>query len=291
MGNSRISMLVALLMNAVNVGGNALLVFGFGMGVAGVAIPTVLSRVVAAAVILALLCGKRHEIHLQRGMSWRPDWGMVRNIMSVGVPNGVENSLFQLGKIVMLSLISTCGTASIAASAIGNNVAQYQILGGMSVGIAMVTVVSQCVGAGDYEKVRAYTRKLVKLSYLFILLMVGLTLALLPLILHLYNVSPEADSYAIRCILLHGFSACVFWPLAFTLPNTLRAAGDAKFTMIVSVTVMWIVRIGCGYLLGGYFGWGVFGVWTAMILDWCFRIPAFLLRYRGHKWEHMSLVG
>ncbi len=220
MGNSRISMLVALLMNAVNVGGNALLVFGFGMGVAGVAIPTVLSRVVAAAVILALLCGKRHEIHLQRGMSWRPDWGMVRNIMSVGVPNGVENSLFQLGKIVMLSLISTCGTASIAANAIGNNVAQYQILGGMSVGIAMVTVVSQCVGAGDYEKVRAYTRKLVKLSYLFILLMVGLTLALLPLILHLYNVSPEADSYAIRCILLHGFSACVFWPLAFTLPNT-----------------------------------------------------------------------
>ena len=181
MGNSRISMLVALLMNAVNVGGNALLVFGFGMGVAGVAIPTVLSRVVAAAVILALLCGKRHEIHLQRGMSWRPDWGMVRNIMSVGVPNGVENSLFQLGKIVMLSLISTCGTASIAANAIGNNVAQYQILGGMSVGIAMVTVVSQCVGAGDYEKVRAYTRKLVKLSYLFILLMVGLTLALLPL--------------------------------------------------------------------------------------------------------------
>lgn len=119
MGNSRISMLVALLMNAVNVGGNALLVFGFGMGVAGVAIPTVLSRVVAAAVILALLCGKRHEIHLQRGMSWRPDWGMVRNIMSVGVPNGVENSLFQLGKIVMLSLISTCGTASIAANAIG----------------------------------------------------------------------------------------------------------------------------------------------------------------------------
>ena len=151
MGNSRISMLVALLMNAVNVGGNALLVFGFGMGVAGVAIPTVLSRVVAAAVILALLCGKRHEIHLQRGMSWRPDWGMVRNIMSVGVPNGVENSLFQLGKIVMLSLISTCGTASIAANAIGNNVAQYQILGGMSVGIAMVTVVSQCVGAGDYD--------------------------------------------------------------------------------------------------------------------------------------------
>lgn len=290
MGNSKISMLVALLMNAVNVGGNALLVFGFGMGVAGVAIPTVVSRVVAAAVILALLCGKKHEIHLQRGMSWRPDWGMIHNIMSVGVPNGVENSLFQLGKIVMLSLISTCGTASIAANAIGNNIAQYQILGGMSVGIAMVTVVSQCVGAGDYEKVRAYTRNLMKLSYLFILLMVGVTLALLPLILRLYNVSPEANSYAIRCILLHAISACVFWPLAFALPNTLRAAGDAKFTMVVSVTVMWIVRIGCGYLLGGYFGWGVFGVWTAMILDWCFRIPPFLLRYRGHKWEHMSLV-
>ena len=290
MGNSRVSMLVALLMNGINVGGNALLVFGFHLGVAGVAIPTLVSRIVAAAVILGLLCSAKHEIHFERDMSLRPDWNMIRNIMSVGIPNGVENSLFQLGKILMLSLISSFGTASIAANAIANNFAQYQILGGMSVGIAMVTVVSQCVGAGDYEKVRRYTRKLMKLSYLFIVIMVVVTLALMPLILRLYNVSAEADAYAVRCILLHGGMACLIWPMAFTLPNTLRAAGDARYTMVVSVLVMWAVRIGCGYLLGAYFGLGILGVWIAMILDWAVRIPFFLLRYRGSRWEHMSLV-
>lgn len=290
MGNSRISMLVALLMNAVNVCGNAILVFGLHMEVAGVAIPTLVSRIVAAAVILGLLCRKKYEIHFSREESLRPDWNMIRNIMAVGIPNGVENSLFQLGKILMLSLITTFGTASIAANAIGNNIAQYQILGGQSVGIAMITVVSQCVGAGNYEQVRYYTRKLVKLGYLFIIVMVAITLALLPLVLHLYNVSPEANTYALRCILLHGSCACIFWPLAFTLPNTLRAAGDARYTMIISVASMWLVRIGCGYLLGGYFGLGVLGVWIAMILDWCVRIPLFMVRYRGHKWENMSLV-
>lgn len=291
MGNSRISMIVALIMNVVNVGGNALLLFGFGMGVEGVAIPTLISRIVAAAIILSLLCNTKHEIHFSRDMSFRPDWGMIRNIMSVGVPNGVETSLFQLGKIIMLSLISSFGTASIAANAIGNNIAQYQILGGVSVGIAMVTVVSQCVGAGNYEEVRRYTRKLLKMGYVFIIIMVAITMVLLPLILHLYNVSPEANAYALSCITLHGVTACFLWPMAFTLPNTLRAAGDAKYTMIVSAAVMWIVRIGFGYLLGGYFGLGVFGVWVAMILDWCVRIPLFLVRYCGHKWEHMSLVG
>ena len=291
MGNSRVSMVVALIMHAVNVGGNALLLFGFGLGVEGVAIPTLVSRIVAAALILGLLCNRRHVVHFSRGMSFRPDWGMIRNILSVGVPNGVENSLFQLGKITMLSLISSFGTASIAANAIANNIAQYQILGGVSVGLAMVTVVSQCVGAGDYGEVRRYTRKLLQLGYIFIFIMVAITLVLLPLILYLYHVSPEANAYATRCILLHGLSACAMWPMAFTLPNTLRAAGDAKYTMLVSVAVMWTVRIGVGYLLGGYFGLGVFGVWVAMILDWVARIPLFLLRYRGHKWEKMSLVG
>ena len=291
MGNSRISMLVAMIMNVINVSGNALLLFGFGMGVEGVAIPTLLSRIVAAVFILSLLCSQKHEIHFSRGMSFRPDWGMIRNIMSVGIPNGVETSLFQFGKIAVLSLISSFGTASIAANAITNNIAQYQILGGISVGIAMVTVVSQCVGAGDYEEVRRYTVKLLKMGYVFIWVMVGITMALLPLILHFYNVSPEANAYALRCIFLHGIASCLLWPMAFSLPNTLRAAGDAKYTMIVSVTVMWIVRIGFGYLLGSYFGMGVFGTWVAMILDWCVRIPLFLVRYRGHKWEHMSLVG
>lgn len=290
MGNSRVSMMIALAMNGINIAGNALLLFVFDLGVAGVAISTLVSRIVAAAVALALLCNREHEIHFSMDASWKPDLHMIRNIMSVGIPNGVESSLFQLGKIVMLSLISGFGTAAIAANAITNSVATYQIVGGHAVGLAMVTVISQYVGAGKYGEVRRYTKKLLKLSYLLVLLMVVITLALFPLILYLYHVSAEANVYAIRCVLFHSVGACLLWPASFTLPHTLRAAGDAKYTMVVSIASMWIVRIGFGYLLGGYFGLGVFGVWVAMILDWCCRIPLFYLRYRGSKWEHMSLI-
>lgn len=290
MGNSRISMVIAIAMNAINVAGNALLLFVFDMGIAGVAIATLFSRIVAAIVAMALLCNEKHEIHFPKGGSWKPDWNMIRNIMSLGIPNGLESSLFQLGKIVMLSLISGFGTAAIAANAITNNMATYQIIGGHSVGLAMVTVVSQYVGAGKYDEVRRYTKRLMKLSYLLVLVMVSITLVLFPLILYLYDVSDEANYYAIQCVLFHSAAACFLWPASFTLPHALRAAGDAKYTMFVSIASMWIVRVGFGYLLGGYFGMGVFGVWVAMILDWCCRIPLLYLRYRSNRWQQMLLI-
>jgi putative MATE family efflux protein len=289
MGNSRVSMNVSIIMNIINISGNALLVFYFRMGVAGVAWPTLVSRAFAAVVIILLLLSKKNEICLPRPISLRLDRGIIRNILWIGVPNGIESGMFQLGKLLLLSLVSGFGTASIAANSMGNSICSFQILGGQSISLAIITVVSRCVGAGDYAAAREYTKKLMKLAYISMWALCAGVLALLPLILRLYSVSAEAESLATTIIWIHGVFGMTVWPLAFTLPNTLRAAGDTRFTMTVSAVSMWTVRIGAGYLIGGYMGFGVVGVWVAMIIDWFVRLAFFVWRYRGDRWEKMAL--
>ena len=288
MGNSKISMWVSLVMNIINGAGNALLIFGFRMGVEGVAIPTLVSRIFAAAAMLILL--RRPGLPLRvEGLSLRHDRYIVRNILRFGVTNGLESSMFQLGKILLLSTVSVLGTASVAANAIGNTFATFQCIAGNALGLGIVTVVSQCVGAGSYEKARFYTNKLVKTAYLCMGVSIVLVYFSLPFFLRLYNVSAEAERYARQVIWMHGFFGMLIWPLSFTLPQALRAAGDTRFTMVVSSVSMWTMRVGFGILLGRYLGFGVVGIWMAMFVDWCLRIALFLPRYLGHRWETMAL--
>ncbi len=287
MGNSGVSMRVSLLMNGINVAGNAILIFGLHMGVEGVAIPTLVSRMVAAVVILALLGRPGLAVKVGRP-TFHHDLQMMKNILRFGVPNGMEGAMFQLGKIMLLSTIATMGTASVAANAIGNTLSGIEIAPGLAIGLGMVTVVSQCVGAGEIEKARYYTRKLMKMAVIAIAITVTLITVALPLILRLYNVSAEAGTYARQLMWTYGAAGILIWALAFTLPQALRAAGDLRFTMIVSSASMWIVRVGFGILLGRM-GFGVLGVWLAMYCDWVVRISFFLPRYRGHKWEHMGI--
>lgn len=148
MGNSQISMLTSLIMNVVNIIGNGILIYGLHMGVAGAAIPTLVSRILAALMIIPLLCREKYPVHLRHAMSFRFEGHTIRKILHIGVPNGMENSMFQLGKILVLSLVSTFGTASIAANAVSNTIALFQVLPGMAMGLAVITVISQCVGAG-----------------------------------------------------------------------------------------------------------------------------------------------
>lgn len=288
MGNSKISMWVSLLTNLINVAGNALLIFGFHMGVEGVAIPTLVSRAVGAVVIVALLRRPDLPLRVER-FTLRHDKYVVKNILRFGVPNGLESSMFQLGKILLLSTVAVLGTASVAANAIGNTVCTFQCVPGNALGLAMVTVVSRCVGAGNYEKARFYTRKLMKFTYFFMWGAIALVLALLPLIMRLYNVSDQAASYARQIIWMHGIAAAVLWPASFTLPQALRAAGDTQFTMVVSTASMWTLRVGLGVLLGRFWGFGVLGIWMAMFADWALRVAFFLPRFLGHKWETMGV--
>ena len=290
MGNSKVSMQVSIVMNVINVAGNAILIYGFHRGTEGVAIPTLVSRMVAAILILGLLCNQTRVLHLEKTLRYHLNGSMVKRILNIGVPNGLENSMFQLGKILVLSLVSTFGTSAIAANAVSNAVALFQILPGMAISLAVTTVISRCVGAGDYEQAKYYTRKLLKITYCCMAVTVALIFAVLPLIMKVYNLSAGTSAESEKILLFHGCSAILVWPIAFNLPAVFRASGDVRYSMITSIVSMWIFRIAFSYILGKYMGIGVFGVWIAMIIDWCFRAILFVYRYFSGKWQGRSAV-
>ena len=290
MGNSAVAMKISMLMNAINLGGNALLIFVFHRGVEGVAIPTLVSRTVACVIMMFLMNNQKHTLHLYHPFSFKTDWGLLKKILYIGVPNGLENSMFQLGKILVLSIVTSFGTASIAANAVSNNVATFAVLPGMSVGFAILTVGAQCVGAGDYEQVRYYTKKLMKIVYVSLFAANILVVLAVPYIIKIYGLSAEASHYAHKILIYHSICAVTIWPLSFSLPNTLRAAADVTYTMILSIISMWIFRIGFSVVLGVYCHMGVFGVWVAMTIDWLFRAVCFSIRYLRGKWKHAALV-
>ena len=285
MGNSNIAMKTSLLMNSINVFGNALLIFGFHRGVEGVAIPTVVSRGVACVVILILLNNQEHKLHILHPYPFKIKWNVLKKILYIGIPNGLENSMFQLGKIAVLSLVSGLGTASLAANAVGNNIANFAILPGMSFGFALLTVCAQCVGAGDFEQVKYYTKHMMRVEYLCLIASNLIVILALPFILSVYNLSDEAAQYANDIILYHAACVVTIWPLSFTLPNTLRAAADVKVTMVLSIISMWVFRFGFSYLLAIEFHMGIFGVWVAMTIDWLVRGIFFVCRYRSGRWQ------
>ncbi|MCI9340423.1 MAG: MATE family efflux transporter [Dorea sp.] len=290
MGNSRVSMLVSIIMNVINVTGNAILIYGFHRGTEGVAIPTLVSRIVAAVIIIVLLCDEKQILHIRRSWRYRVDWTHVKKILSVGVPNGLENSMFQLGKILVLSLVSTFGTYAIAANAVSNAIALFQILPGMAINLAVTTVIARCVGAGDYEQVRYYNKKLLLITHIGITGMVLGVFTLLPLIIRAYNLSDITAEVTKQIIYFHGLSAIIIWPASFSLPSTFRASGDAKACMIISMVSMWLFRIIFSYILGKYMGMGVFGIWVAMVVDWAFRALCFIIRYFRGGWRKQALV-
>lgn len=290
MGNSKITMLVSIIMNIINISGNAILIYGLHRGTEGVAIPTLVSRAVAAILVTILLCNQKRLLHIQRTFRFQLDGKMIKRILYIGIPSGMENSMFQLGKILVLSLISTFGTYAIAANAVSNAVAMIQILPGMAITLAVTTVIARCVGAGDYEQVHYYTKKLNILTILAQCVSNGIIFLLLPFILQAYNLSDLTARTALHILLFHAVMSIIIWPFAFTLPATLRAAGDVKFTMGISIISMWVFRIVLSYVLAGYMGLGVFGVWVAMVIDWCFRAICFIIRYVRGKWKYKCAV-
>ena len=287
MGNSRLPMYVSALMNALNIAGNAIFVYGFHRGVDGVALSSLLSRAVAAILILGLLHNRHSVIHVEHLLRFRFDLPLMGSILGIGVPSSLEGGVFQLGRVLLVSMISTFGTAQISANAVANNLDNFGVIPGQALGLAMITVAGQCVGAADWDQVRFYVKKLMKITYACIwLLNIPLLLAL-PLILKLYSLSEQTAWYAFWLVVIHNGSAMLVWPASFTLPNALRAAGDVKVPMAISMGSMMLFRVGGGWLLGVYLGLGVFGVWFAMLIDWAFRTLCFLLRVRRKLWlEH-----
>ena len=279
MGNSRVSMVVSLIMNGINIVGNAICIFGLGMGVEGVAIPTLVSRMVAAVMIMILVRHPDNVIRVTSISQLRPRKDMVGKILSVGIPSGLENGMFQFGKLFLQSLVSTLGTADIAGFAVASNLVTLEYLAGNALGLGLITIVGQCVGAGEVEQAKSYTKKLLVINYLAAAVVCLVIVAFRNPIVSFYNLSQEAAVLTASLLVVHSV-AMIVWPPAFVVPNALRAGMDTRFTMTVSVFSMWAFRIGFGYLFVKAFHFGVLGIWYGMFIDWVFRAALFVWRFR-----------
>jgi len=288
MGNSRISMVSSLFINLVNIGGNALLIFVFDMGVAGAAIATTVSRFIAMAYLLIKLFCEKHDLSISI-LSMKPDFSIMKKIMRIGIPSGFESSMFQLGRVIVVTLISTFGTAQIAANAFANNLDSFGVIPGKALQLAAITIVGQCVGAGREDEAIRYTKKIVKWSYITMAIFNIVIEATLPLTIQLYNISDEAKHLGIILVLIHTGFAMLIWTPSFVLQSCLRAGGDVQFPMIVVIGSMWVFRIVFSYIFGKYCGLGAIGVWIAMVMDWIFRMIMFIWRFKSGKWLHESI--
>jgi len=290
MGNSRISMTSSLVMNILNIGGNATLIFGFGLGIDGAAIATISARFFAMLYLFICICNKKEEIHASF-KGHRLDSSLIGKILFVGLPTCFENSVFQMGRILVVSIITTFGTVQIAANAVANNLDSFGCIPGQGMQLAMITVIGQCIGAGDDEQTLYYARKMMRLTYVLSAAANLLVITTMPLTLRLYpSLSREALELAFVLVLIHTGIGILIWPSSFVLPNILKAGGDARFTMAVSMISMVVMRIVFSYILAVGFGLGAIGVWISMIMDWIFRSAFFFVRYKKGKWLHGMLV-
>lgn len=290
MGNSKIPMMSSLMMNLLNLAGNAIGVLYFNAGVSGIGLATIGSRAIAAAFILVLAFKEGQLIHLKWENILKIDRPMLNRILKIAVPNGIENGILQLGRVMLVSIIAGFGTTQIAANGITNSLVLMPISFAQAMNLAIVTIIGQCVGSNDYVQVKYYMKKLIIWTYVGSALLLTLHTLALPALLSFYHLAPEISDLAYKLILIHNVTAFFLFPMAMTFSNALRATGDAKFTMMVSIGAMFAFRLVAAYVFGVYFGLGVIGIWIAMIFDWLFRTFAFSLRYRSMKWMNYRVV-
>lgn len=290
MQRTNVTMYVSLLMNTINIIGNAVGIFVFHAGVAGVAVPTLISRAVAAVILTGLAFDLKNEISVswKNILSWKKK--TLSKILRIAVPGGIENGLFALGRVLVTSIVALFGTAQIAANGVAGSVDTIAILVVNAVNLAIVPVVGQCIGAGEKEQAEYYTGKLMKVSYAATGILGILVVLLLPFILSFFSLSRE--TYTLSCILIisHNILAFALHPTSFNLANSLRASGDVKVTMWTGIGSMMVFRLGTAYVLGIVMGLGIYGVWAAMGMDWLARSVVFVIRYLSGKWKEMKTI-
>ena len=207
--------------------------------------------------------------------------------MYIGIPSGIEGGIFQLGRVLVVSIISNFGTIQIAANGVANSLDSMGCIIGQAMNLAMITVIGRCAGAGDKEQIRYYTRKLIWISYVATAVMNILILSLLNPILSLYGLGAETTRLSYILVMIHNGIAIFLWPISFTFPNMLRACNDVRYPMVISTFSMFAFRIGFSYIIGMQLGMGAIGVWIAMVIDWIFRSACFIGRYMHGDWKRM----
>ena len=285
-GNSQVPMKIALLINVLKIGFNAVLIYGLGMGVAGAALSTLLCRAAAAVILILKLTRLRNSpVSLSGILDMRLVPSMIRRILRIGVPTGLESSMFQFGRLLTQRIFPIFGTGVMAANAVAGVLNSISFMTGNAYCMALLTVVSQCIGAGDYDAAKKHAAKLVKITWITIFIISGLTFVFREFLAGLFNLSPEALGTAKIFLSIHCVSMAIGWTFSFAIPNALRAAGDAKYVMIVATVSMWVVRVSAAYFLAFTLKIGPAAVWIAMGLDFISRGVCYVLRWRRGKWQ------
>lgn len=289
-GNSRVSMHASLVMNAVNVAGNALLIFVFDMGVLGAALATLAGRVFAAVYVMMRLQQAENPLRISGLRALYPDGALIGRIMRLGVPNGVERSAFQVGKLIVSHWVAGLGTAAIAANAVLNSLSEVVNIPGSAVSMAVIPVIGQCLGAGEKEQAKENLRRLFLLSSVGTALSNALMFVFVPYLAGWFGLSPQAHALAVQIMRTIDAASIVLWSASFTLPYALRAGGDARYIMTVTMTSMWVMRLGLCWLFVTQMGLGLQGVWYSMFADWALRGLLFSLRLRGGRWMNHRII-
>ncbi len=290
MNHTGTTMKVSILMNAINVIGNFICVYLFKMGAAGVAWPTLVSRIVASILMFSLCFNKELPVNVNWTDILTFKNSIISKILSIAIPNGVENGLFQLGKVLVSTFVATYGTIQIAANGVTNSLCVLCYATEMAMQLAVVTVVGQCVGANDYDQAKYYIRKMQILAFVMAVVNNAILYLLSPYALSLYSLKDETLSIAETILGMECLAVGILHVPAFVLPTCLRASGDAKYTMYVGVASMFLARVLGAYILGTVMGLGVVGTRIAMYIDWTVRIIFFTIRYKSGKWMSFRAV-
>lgn len=288
--NTKGPMLISMISNVMNIAGNAVMIWGFHMGVAGAALSTLISRVFCAVVVLIQLRKDRQEIVVRDYIRICPNWSMIKRILGIGIPSGVENSMFQLGKLAIQSTVSTLGTAAIAAQAMTNILENLNGIAAIGVGVGLMTIVGQCLGAGRQDEAVYYIKKLCVIAEVIIIISCLGVFALTKPITILGGMEKESADMCFHMMMWITIVKPLVWIMAFIPGYGLRAAGDVKFSMITSCCTMWVCRFCLCVFLIRRLGVGPMGVWIGMFADWTVRSIIFTWRFHSRKWLQHKVI-
>ncbi len=290
LGKTSVTMYLSVASNIINVIGNIIGVFVLHAGVAGVAWPSLIARTFSAVVITLLCFRKTNEVFYRGKWIFRWDGALMKRILGIAIPNGIENGVFQLVKVALSSIVALFGTYQIAANGVAQSIWSMAALAGVSMGPAFITVIGQCMGNKDTCAAEYYFRKLTKITLLLSAAWNLLIFLLTPLFMKCYSLSMETKDLVIWLVLIHNVFNAVAFPFSGALSNGLRAAGDVKFTMYVSIASTIFGRLLLSYLLGITLHMGVIGIAVAMVCDWCIRAVIFLWRQKSGKWKALQVI-
>lgn len=288
--NSRLPMQISIIANVLNVVLNLLFVWGFHLGVGGSACATMLARAFAMAAVLYELRKPKWTVHLKSYFSIRPDWDQIRRILKIGIPSGIENSMFQFGKLAIQSTVSTLGTAAIAANAVTNILENLNGVAAQGVGIGLMTIVGQCIGAGRKDEAIYYIKKLSKMAEAAIIISCLVVFALCRPITILGGMEAESARMCFEMTLFITITKPISWVLSFIPAYGMRAAGDVKFSMITSCASMWLCRVSFTIFLCRVYGFGPIAVWIGMFADWTVRGIVFTIRFHSRRWLNHHII-